>query len=320
MPCYDPSYVARLSSGALDFKLGSGSGALEYEELGWHRKAMKCGRCIGCKAQVAKDWSVRCFHEATLHQRVWCDQDGTAPIPDSCLLTLTYRDEELPPNKLLDHRDFQEFMYRLRQALKPRRIRFFMCGEYGGQTGRPHLHCVVFGWFPDDYRQVQLPGGKLVGWSDFAFEKWRKGNVVVDAFSFEGAGYVAGYVAKKLDVWDSRRFVEVMDPETGEPRYVDPGPEYRKMSLKPRGLAYDWISSHLEEVYEEDLVRIRGYSFKPPKFYDEVLREHYPDWHAKVVADRLVGEAEYGREWTPERARAAGDVYMASMSRRRDAL
>ena len=45
---------------------------------------------------------------------------------------------------------FKKFMKRLRKRFKGKRIRFYMCGEYGEQFDRPHFHACIFGVdFPD---------------------------------------------------------------------------------------------------------------------------------------------------------------------------
>jgi hypothetical protein len=56
----------------------------------------------------------------------------------------------LPADGSLDVSHFQKFMKRLRDRIKPLKIRFFHCGEYGDLTRRPHYHALIFGYdFPD---------------------------------------------------------------------------------------------------------------------------------------------------------------------------
>ena len=44
---------------------------------------LPCGQCSGCRAGRAKEWSIRCAHEAKMHDR-------------NCFLTLTYDDQNVP--------------------------------------------------------------------------------------------------------------------------------------------------------------------------------------------------------------------------------
>ena len=79
-------------------------------------------------------------------------------------VTLTYSEENVPTIAYTDiskkdnyeyceeltlcKKDFQNFMKRLRFHYKDKynwdNIRFFACGEYGEQTGRPHYHTIIF--------------------------------------------------------------------------------------------------------------------------------------------------------------------------------
>ena len=91
-----------------------------------------CGKCIGCRIAKRKEWSLRMLHELTYH-------------PQSSFVTLTYDDYHLPPCCSLKKRHLQLFLKRLRKNLGERRIKYFACGEYGGQTMRPHYHAILFG-------------------------------------------------------------------------------------------------------------------------------------------------------------------------------
>ena len=91
---------------------------------------LPCGRCIGCKLERARQWAVRCMHEAALHEA-------------NCFVTLTYEDDKLPPDGGLRPRDFVLFMKRLRKRYG-NGIRFFHCGEYGEKFLRPHHHVLLF--------------------------------------------------------------------------------------------------------------------------------------------------------------------------------
>ena len=42
-----------------------------------------CGQCMACRLERARQWAVRCVHEAQMHK-------------DNCFLTLTYRDGCVP--------------------------------------------------------------------------------------------------------------------------------------------------------------------------------------------------------------------------------
>ena len=98
---------------------------------------VSCGRCIGCRLEYSRQWSIRCMHEASLHEH-------------NCFITLTYNDKFLPRHGSLDFDHWEKFLKRLRRKYEDTTIRFFMGPEYGEKSHRPHYHAILFGLdFPD---------------------------------------------------------------------------------------------------------------------------------------------------------------------------
>ena len=93
-----------------------------------------CGKCLSCRIAKRREWTMRLWHELPYHQ-------------SSIFLTLTYDDDNLPPNASLSKSDLQKFFKRLRKDLSyvDRKIKYFAAGEYGPKTNRPHYHAIVFG-------------------------------------------------------------------------------------------------------------------------------------------------------------------------------
>lgn len=114
----------------------------------------------------------------------------------SCFITLTYSDDELPYVETpeghlpsLCRRDVQLFVKRLRKKLSKHfgelgRFRFYICGEYGPQTNRPHYHGILF--------------GVDAGYADWINRAWSQGMTSVFPATTETMQYVAGYVTKKI--------------------------------------------------------------------------------------------------------------------------
>ena len=130
-----------------------------------------CGQCAECRAQYARNWANRLLLELQYHDSAY-------------FVTLTYDDAHVPrseskdgfPHLTLDKRDCQLFFKRLRKAFPDDNIRYFLAGEYGDQTHRPHYHAIVFGLHLDDL--------VLVGRNEFnqpyfdsssLFNVWQKG-------------------------------------------------------------------------------------------------------------------------------------------------
>lgn len=106
-------------------------------------------------------------------------------------VTLTYRDDCLPGDGCLVPDHATVFIRELRRQLYPVRIRYFLVGEYGETTRRPHYHLSLFG-----VSAYQGINNKRV---DAAInDAWGMGYTSVYEFNHLTAQYVSGYVVKKL--------------------------------------------------------------------------------------------------------------------------
>jgi hypothetical protein len=238
------------------------------------------------------------------------------------MVTLTYDSHHLPEPPHLDHSHVKRFLNQARHELGMQ-PRYFCAGEYG-KKGRPHYHILLFGYEPEDLVEYVLADRQRVKMSEQVTSWWKhpntglpRGMATVDPLTFASAGYVAGYVAKKIHAeMDTSRHVAVTDGVTNQNgqtrvRFVDEAPEYRQMSRRP-GIAREWIENpaHLFEIYPADLVRVGEYKFKPPAYYDQVLKRVDERLHREVLQARLEGEAEYAKKWTSERQDAAYSLFL----------
>jgi len=199
-----------------------------------------CGQCIGCRLQKSLDWAVRCVHEKQSHEV-------------SSFVTLTYSDANLPADGSLDHRDFQLFMKRLRERSEFK-FKFYMCGEYGETTSRPHYHALLFGCdFSDRTFYKRTRNGDRLDTSELLDDVWRLGHTIVGDVTFESAAYVARYVTKKI--------TGAMAPD----HYMGRRPEYVACS---NGIGSAWIAKYGRQTYDHDNIIINGKKAKVPRFYD----------------------------------------------------
>lgn len=122
-----------------------------------------CGTCIPCLTSKRADWSFRLQEEQKIAH-------------SAHFLTMTYTDENMPYNEygeeILFKPDTQLFLKRLRKAndnllLKQHkfknlrqtrqntpRIRYYMVGEYGTKTLRPHYHAIIFNVQPQIIEKI----------------------------------------------------------------------------------------------------------------------------------------------------------------------
>lgn len=341
MPCYNPTRV--IMDGDKRIQWNQDWRNARYFS-GQTQINIPCRDCIGCRQAGAREWSIRCFHEAQCHTVAWRDADTriTTKIPNSCVLTMTYNQEHLPSDGLLDHSEFQRFMKRLRNKLVSDHkliklknappIKFFMAGEYGGLTHRPHFHCILFGYHPNDMYPVRI-GNQNLQMSHEVTDLWSKpptpghpstpiGNVFVDTFSFAGAAYVAGYIAKKM-VPGEGHFgpTQWTQDDLGNLILKPISPEYRRMSNRP-GLGHQWISrwENMQRTYSDDVIRIGEWKFHPPKYYDNVLKDIRPDLVQDILDNRHEGAILNAEEWSQDRCSAAEQIALTDLQRRRDSL
>lgn len=231
-------------------------------------------------------------------------------------LTLTYDDRHLPIGGTLVPGDLQVFIRALRDRLRPKRISFFGCGEYGENPpkdwrfdkcfGRPHYHVLIFGFdFPDKY---SLPDSKAGSkqWRSPRLEKiWTKGHSSVGVVNYTSAAYVAGYVMKKITGDIAPGWYQRVDLTTGE--VFDLVPEFCRMSLRP-AIGKTWYQAYGTEVRQNDSVVMRGKEMKPPKYYDKLLEMNFPVDYLEVKAARQLDAEAKPEDSTFERLKVRGHV------------
>lgn len=237
----------------------------------WQQINLPCGQCIGCRLDYSRQWAVRCVHEAKLHNQ-------------NCFITLTYDDDHVPWSKVtgeqtLVKKHHQDFMKRLRKAFPLDRIRFYLCGEYGSQTNRPHYHAILFGFdFPDKQLYKVSPVGHKYYMSPTLNKLWGHGLCIIADVNFDTCAYVARYIMKKVK------------GETSKEYYYGVQPEYVAMSRRP-GIAANWYEKYKGDVYPYDEVIIRSNGkvrkLKPPRYYDKLYDLDDPESFLKIKERRI---------------------------------
>jgi len=292
MGCFKPLMAHRLDDGSISFKARYGEGnALQ----------LPCGQCIGCRIDRSRMWAVRCMHEASLYD-------------DNCFITLTYSPENLPEGGSLVYEHFQKFMKRLRKRFTGRKIRFYMCGEYGEKNSRPHYHAILFNCKFDDLVPWSKSGsGEIIYRSKALEELWPFGHSTVGSVTLQSAGYVARYVMKKINGERAASHYERVDGETGEISNLIP--EFNRMSLKP-GIAQGWFDKFYSDVYPIDAVVLEGgQTMKPPKFYDLKYDAIEPYEFEAIQQARILRALARAEEHTPDRLAVKEEVLASKASR-----
>ena len=270
MPCFNP--VRSWEVG----KTEEGKAVLSYKRPKIRREEeqivlIPCSKCIGCLTRRSNDWATRCYHEARLHKV-------------NSFITLTYREQNLPKDKNLNHTHFQEFISRLRAHGRRQnhigKIRYFMSGEYGNikNTFRPHYHALIFNYEFDDKIPVGRDNNGEQLYTSKTLEKlWSHGFVTIGDVNLKTAQYVAKYIYKKQENMN----------EYGTDFYENNNivPEYIKMSNRP-GIGRKWLEKWYTDVYPRDGVIIDGDTRTVPKYYDSILDKIDPELLTRVKDKR----------------------------------
>ncbi len=258
MPCFHPIQAIKTHA-----KKPNGKSTMLFKSLDTSLGELielPCGRCIGCRLERSRQWAIRCLHESELFKT-------------NAFITLTYDDKHLPDDGSINVVHFQKFMKRLRKKIYPKKVRFFHCGEYGDQNGRPHYHACLFGYdFPDKIL-VNDTNGEFQYESALLNKLWGKGLCQTGDVSFASAAYVARYILKKVTGDLAEDHYNSIDTTTGVINIRKP--EYITMSRRP-GIGQAWYTKFGSDIYPHDYVIINGKKVRPPKYYDSLLEQNEP--------------------------------------------
>ncbi|WNK13617.1 MAG: replication initiator protein [Microvirus sp.] len=291
MACYRPTAANQLPDGSIHFK---------SHTLGGNPISIPCGQCIGCRLGRARDWTARIVNEASLY-------------PSNLFLTLTYDDDHLPANQSLHYPHFQSFMRKLRKwhrssffktnpQAKPEDyipLRFFMCGEYGEETNRPHYHACVFNLYFDD-RAVLKRGANTLYTSPTLSKLWTYGNSSIGQLNTQTARYTARYCLKKVT------------GAKADDHYRGRTPEFARMSLRP-GIGSAWFDRFHSDVYPHGVHTLSGRQGPPPKYYDKLWKRRDSGAMSDLAAERAHEAYKLREDNTPSRRAVKETVKRAQL-------
>lgn len=133
---------------------------------------VRCGQCMECRVRRQQEWALRILLECFYR-------------PHNTFITLTYSDDYIPEGRTLSKRDCQLFIKRLRKNTK-KQFRYFLAGEYGPQTNRPHYHAILFGMETSSWLEQMVTSS------------WNMGYIQISPVNSARARYVASYATKGL--------------------------------------------------------------------------------------------------------------------------
>lgn len=275
---------------------------LKYEDLMYNPKVMliPCGQCIGCRIRQREDWTTRIELEARDYPKdqVW-------------FITLTYDDEHVPgmilktgeimrkvqytwkpgekrPNsvQILLYEDIQKFLKRLRKAYRGK-LRYFVAGEYGEQTARPHYHMILYGWKPKDLENLYKIHHNGYYNSKWLEGIWGMGQIQIAQAVPETYRYVAGYVTKKMYEIDGKKANVYYELGQTKP--------FACMSLKP-GLGDHYYQEHKKEIWQQGYIQCtNGKQAQIPRYYEKQMEAENPQRLWRIKQNRQKNAMEQKR-------------------------
>lgn len=260
----------------------------EWDGKEWSQE-IPCGKCIGCRLEYSRQWANRCTLEAEEWENNW-------------FLTLTYDNEHLPFKECVNVKtgeltgeftpslqpdDMTKFMKDLRRYWEyhygENNIRFYLCGEYGGKTARPHYHLILFNINIHDLKPCGRSKSGAMQWDSEVIRKiWGKGLIGIGRCTYNSCAYTARYMLKKQKGEKAKDF------------YAENGlePEFTRCSRKP-GIAANYFQRNKDKIYKYDEVVLPGNKVvKPPKYYDKLYDIEYPEEMETIKTARKAAAEE----------------------------
>lgn len=232
-----------------------------------------CGKCPECVARRVSGWSFRLMQEDKVSETAF-------------FVTLTYDTKHVPLTRngfmTLNKRDCQLFFKRLRKAVSKVRpdlsIKYYLAGEYGGRTSRPHYHVILFN-APD---------------TKFVEEAWGLGAIHYGDIREESVGYTMKYLDKVKSIPAHRN-------DDREPQF----------GLMSKGLGANYITDNIVDYHKADLLNRMycttkdGKKISMPRYYKNKI---YTEPERDAINEHQAVEI-------PKREQAKRDAYVGDYDR-----
>lgn len=244
-----------------------------------------CGKCPECISKRISGWSFRIMQE---YKRCITAE----------FVTITYDTDHVPITTAgymsLKKEDIQKFMKRLRKNVhtewnkeprdgnlawfpEPPQIKYYLCGEYGSETNRPHYHAIIF---------------NVPSW-EFIESAWQLGAIHYgDSVSEASVGYTLKYMDKPKRIPTHRN--------------DDRQPEF---SLMSKGLGENYLTPENIQYHKAALVdRVHltvadGKKIAMPRYYKDKIYHPLEKMAIKANAAKLQ------EELLQKRVQKHGDTY-----------
>ncbi|AXH77036.1 MAG: replication initiator protein [Microviridae sp.] len=296
MPCFQPlkayrSVERNAQTGKYGLTFNGKNALIEGSQI-----RLPCGQCVGCRLDKARQWAIRCEHEAAMHDR-------------NCFITLTYDQVHVPEDFSVRLRDWQLFMKRLRKRVGHDRVRFLATGEYGDNGLRPHYHALLFGFDFADKRHWTTRRDNRCYKSEMLEDVWGMGQCEIGTVTYKSSSYVARYCMKKMTGTKADEHYFRISPVDGKAYRV--ATEFCVMSRRP-GVGSTWFDRYAADAFPSDFLVVDGRKVRPPDYYWRKLAEEDQD---PVKRARRRAQLQSKLNNTPERLAVREELLSSRVNR-----
>lgn len=298
-PCYSPKkawqYTDFEGNSKISFDVTKAPNGTKFINI-------PCGQCIGCRLDYSREWANRLMIEAKTAKNAY-------------FVTLTYDDMHLPIQKNVNKKTGEYFesyplvKEHVKKFIKDLRnkyayeyqtqgIKYYIAGEYGDISGRPHYHMLLYNAPIKDLTFYKASPNGILKNSEMLQKLWGKGYVVIADLCWETAAYTARYVMKKIKGKGSKEHYN----ENGlEPEFI----------LSSKGIGRDYYEINKEKIYKNDEIIIMGkgrqpQKIKPPRYYDKLYAEENPE-KMEAIKERRMEIAERNQKKVLDNSSVKGD-------------
>ena len=200
----------------------------------------------------------------------------------------TWKPGEKRPDsvQILLYEDIQKFLKRLRKDYRGK-LRYFVAGEYGEQTARPHYHMILYGWKPTDLKNLYKIHHNGYYTSEWLAKLWGMGQIQIAQAVPETYRYVAGYVTKKM--------YEINGQKSNAYYELGQTKPFACMSLKP-GLGDNYYQEHKAEIWRQGYIQCtNGKRAQIPRYYEKQMEAENPQRLWRIKQNRQKNAIEQKR-------------------------
>lgn len=233
-----------------------------------------CGKCPDCRKRKINQWVFRMLQEEKRSESAY-------------FVTLTYAPEMLRrtynnfATLYPDHCTL--FMKKLRKRNKAK-IKYYLVGEYGSKTMRPHYHAIIF--------NLEDPEYVVKSWTERVGDKMvQLGSVHVGKVTGASISYTCKYIDK--------------DTKIPIHKYDDRVKEFSRMS---KGIGSNYLTEQVKSYHRRDLSRvhcrfIEGHYVAMPRYYRDQIYSEAEKKKQRVIFDAKEKERQeklredYNRKW-----------------------